>query len=515
MNAFNWTGGRLRSLAVATVLGATLAAAPALARDLRFAFGAPILTLDPGTSAGTQAQTVRYAIMETLVTYEPETMEIVPLLAESWETAEDGVTWTFHLRSGVKFHDGSPLTAGDVAASLNRILDPDGGFGRRSHLAEIAEVAAVDDLTVKIVTRAPSGTLLRVLALDTASVLSAASLEQYGDQVGWNPVGTGAFRYDSHVAEQSITVVRNDDYWGEKAGMDRIVFQIVTEPSTRLAMLEAGEIDVITEVPGFEVARLEEQPGISLIEKASTRVGHIGINTRQGPLTDVRVRQAINFAIDKTAIVQGVLRGLGEPADSVIAPGVNGYAPQDLYSYDPEKAKALLAEAGASDLALTIWTPQGRYFMDRETVVAVQAMLRAVGINAAVEVIDWSTYLAELRKPEGENKSELYWLGWESGTADIQYILDTVFSSERIPPNGWNTMFYDNADVEQMRKDMSVELDPAKRQELADAAQRQIMSDAPWAPVYTYVQVTAYREGLTGLAYLPTDVYILKTVHEE
>lgn len=503
----------LTSALVVAMLGSTAPAAMADDKNISFAFGAPVLTLDPGISAGTQAQTVRIQVMESLVEFHPETLEIRPLLAESWETADDGVTWTFNLREGVKFHDGTPLTANDVAASINRIIAPDSGFGRASHLRDIASVSATGDLTVEIVTKAPSGVLLRMLALDTASVLSAASLEKYGEDVGWNPVGTGAFKYESHVAEQSIDLVRNDDYWGVVPEADSITFLSVTEPATRLAMLEAGEIDIITEVPGFDVERLRDLDDVSIIQRASTRLGHIGINTKQAPFDNLLVRQALSHTIDKDAIIQGVLRGNGVSADSIIAPTVNGYAPQAAPSYDPEKAKALLAEAGYADgLDVTIWTPQGRYFMDRETVVAIQAMMRAVGINANVEVIDWSTYLADLRVPVEDNKTQLYWLGWESGTADIQYILDTVFDSGRMPPNGWNTMFYENAEVDALRVEMSKELDATRRAELANKAQSLVVADLPWIPVYAYVQVTAFDSGISGMEYLPTDTYVLKHI---
>jgi len=503
----------LKSAVLAAALSLPLSVAQAADREIGFAFGAPILTLDPGVSNGTPAQTARIQVMETLVEFDPETLEVRPLLAERWETADDNVTWTFHLRPGVKFHDGSPLTAHDVAASINRIIAPDSGFGRASHLRDIAEISAVNDLTVKVVTKAPSGAFLRMMALDTASVLSAASLEKYGEDVGWNPVGTGPFKYVSHVPEQSITMERNDDYWGKKPEVEKIVFQTVPEPATRLAMLETGEIDVITEVPGFDVERLRDLDGVSLIERSSTRLGHVGINTKQAPFDNPVLRQALSHAIDQDAIIAGVLRGLGVPADSIIAPTVNGYGAQKIYGYDPELAKAKLAEAGFGDgLDVTIWTPQGRYFMDRETVVAIQAMLRAVGVNANVEVIDWSTYLSELRVPDGENKSQLYWLGWESGTADIQYILDTVFDSGRMPPNGWNTMFYENPQVDALRVEMSKELDPERRQKLAEEAQALIVADAPWIPVYAYVQVTAYNSDIEDMKFLPTDTYILKDI---
>lgn len=506
---------KARSLFFMLSIGASLVAlsAPADARSINFATGAPVLSLDPGVSAGTQAQTVRIQIMEPLVQMNAETGKIEPLLAESWDLADDRKTWTFKLRPGVKFHDGTPLTSADVVASLSRIIDPKSGLGRAADLRAISAITPIDDLTVKLTTAAPFGALLQVLALDSASILSAASLKENGAQIAWKPVGTGPYKYVSHQAEQSVTLARNDAYWGGKPAAEGIQFITVPEAATRLSMLETGEADIVTDVPGSEIERLQATPDIALLKKSNTRVGHIGINVSKPPFNDARVRQALNYAVDKEAIVEGVLRGLGIPADTIIAPPVFGYAPQKLYAYDPKKAKALLAEAGfPNGFKVTIWTPQGRYYMDRETVIAVQAQLKEIGIDASVEIVDWSTYLAALRKPQAENKSELYMLGWETGTADIQIILDTVFDSARMPPNGWNTMFYKNADVDALRAEIGREVSPDKRLKLAGDAQALILKDAPWVPLYSYIQVTGYRKDISGIEYLPTDVYRLKNI---
>lgn len=488
---------------------------PALAgagdKIINFVLGAPVLTLDPGVAAGTQAQSVRLQIMEALVQLNAETSVIEPLLAKSWEVANDQLTWTFHLRQGVKFHDGGEMKANDVVASISRVIDPKAGMGRANDLREIAEISAAGDYTVVIKTAAPSGTLLRSLSLDSASVLSAASIQKFGKEIGWNIIATGPFKYASHEAERSVALVANPDYWGAAAKVKGINFITVPEAATRLAMLETGQADVIVDVPGFEVDRLRGLSSVALIEKSNTRLGHIGINVSKAPFTDVRVRRALNMAVNREAIVKGILRGLGKPADSIIASTVSGYAPQNLYPYDTAKAKALLAEAGfPNGFETTIFTPQGRYYMDRETVVAVQAMLAQVGIRAKIEVMDWSSYLSALREPADKNKITLYWLGWESGTADIQVILNTVFDSSKMPPNGWNTMFYANPKMDELRAATAVEVNPARRMELAAEAQKVIMTDAPWIPMYSYVQVTGYNAKLSGIEYLPTDVYRLR-----
>lgn len=504
---------RFGLLAAAAWLASSALPVGAAERELRFVFGAPILTLDPGISAGSQAQTVRFHIMESLVQLNAETGAIEPLLAESWAVAPDNVTWTFKLRPNVRFNDGSTLSAADVAASLKRLIDPASGLPRGNDLRIIKDIREVDALTVEFITTTPFGPFLQTLAQDSASILSKASLDPDRAKMAWKLVGTGPYRYEAHAPEQSVTLVRNDGYWGAKPAAPKITFLSVPEASTRLAMLETGQADVIVDVPGVDVPRLKASRSVALIERPNTRLMHIGINVARPPFNDVRVRRALNLAVDREAIVEGVLAGLGVPAKSIVAPSVFGYAPQAGLDYDPKRAKALLAEAGfPNGFSTTLWAPQGRYYMDREVSVAVQAQLLAIGVRTDLRVIDWSTYLTLLRKPKGENESALYTLGWETGTNDIQYILDTVFNGRRIPPAGWNTMFYDSPEADTLAARTSAEVDPEKRRALAAETQARLVADAPWVPLYGSVQVAGYRSDLSGIEYLPTDNYRLKNV---
>lgn len=485
----------------------------AAGKDIVFAVGTPILNLDPGVGTDTYADTVKFQIMEGLVQTNADTGAIEPMLATEWNVADDHKTWTFKLRPGVKFHDGTPLTSADVVASINRIIAPGSGLNRSSDLVDIAEVKAVDDMTVEVITHQPVGTLLQLLSLNSAVIVSKKSLEEFGPAMDWHPVGTGPFKYDSHVPERSVKLVRNDDYWGRAPVPDSITFVAVPESSTRMAMLETGEADIVVDVPSLDIPRLRETKGITLLRKPTTRVAHLGFNTGATPLNDVRVRQAINSAVDRQGIIDGVLGGLAEKTDSIISPGLHGYAAQELYPYDTDKAKKLLADAGLTDgFAVTISTPQGRYYMDRETVEAVQAQLMEVGIKAEVQVVDWSSYLSMLQEPAATNKIQMYFLGWESNIDDIQYILDTVFDSKRIPPDGWNTMFYKNDEAQKLADEIRSEVDVAKRDALVAKIQKVIMQDAPWVPLFTYVKVTGYRSNIEGLEFYSNDTYRLRNV---
>jgi peptide/nickel transport system substrate-binding protein len=498
-------------LILTTVLLAGLSAVAAQ-EQLTVVFGAPVLTTDPGISAGTQAQTIRFAIYEGLVEFD-ESGSIQPALATSWSVSEDQTEWTFSLREGVTFHDGTPFNAAAVQASLERILDPENGFSRRSTLSAISEVVVVDEHTVRLVTAEPFGPLLAHLASDAAVIVSPAALAEYGADIGWHPVGTGAFKYASHVAEQSVTVVRNDNYWAGPPALNEIRFLAVPEAATRITMLEAGEADIVVNIPGFDVPRLDTAPGLSVRLDPSTRVGHVGINTSKAPFDDQLVRQALNHAINREAIVHGILRNIGQPARSIVASATVGFSDSSDYTYDPERARELLAEAGyPTGFAATLLAPQGRYYMDRETAVVIQAQLKDIGIDLNLQIVDWSTYLELLREPADKNSTQLYWLGWETGTMHIQYILDTVFQTSQLPPAGWNTMFYQNEDVSEMINQARRTVDDAEQQALYEEIQATVMDDAPWVPVYEFQQITGLRDNVVGLQVLPTEVFVLKHV---
>lgn len=481
---------------------------------LTYALSQTIPTLDPGVGVGTQGQTVRKCIWETLVERNQDG-EIIPWLATGWEVSEDGTRWTFHLRPGIKFHDGTELSAEDVKASLERITNPEYALPRRSTLKMIKTVDIVDHYTVAVITEFPYAPLLSHLAMDVASIMSKAALDEFGyetEKIGWHPVGTGPYMYQSHEPERSITLVRFEDYWRGRPYLDKIVFRSIPEAATRVALLETGAVDVIENLPPYEVKRLSANPEIITLNVPGNRVAHIGLNCQKPPFDNPLVRRALCYAIDREGLVEGILGGFGTPADSIVAPGVTGYHSVPIYSYDPNRAVQLLEEAGyPNGLSFTLWTPSGRYFMDKETVEAIQAQLEEVGFHAEVRVIDWTTYLSLLRKPIDESETQAYFLGWEVGTGDIAYILDMVFTSEAWPP-GWNTMFYKNEVVDQLIVQAKMTIDPAERQRINAEIQELIMNDAPWVTLFVYNQLFGLRSSIHGFWAWPSGAVILREV---
>jgi peptide/nickel transport system substrate-binding protein len=512
---------RIVALAVTVVIigfvGIVCAASqdqPQKGGTLRFVLGVPITHLTLGKSEASIAATVKRGIFETLVERDMEG-NFLPSLAKSWKVSGDSLTWSFALQEGVMFHDGHELTAQDVKASFDRMLDPKYELALSSVLKVIASVSVDAKYTVSIRTEKPVADMLARLSWSHAGIMSKPAIEKWGTDIDWHPVGTGPYKYDSHVPGESITLVKFDEYWGGREGpyLDKLIFLTVREDATRVAMLQAGEADIIVNLPTADVARLKSDPTIVVRIDPSTRVAHIGVNCQKAPFDNAKVRQALNYAIDREGLIAGVLKGVGMPSKSFISPIVWGWHGVDLYSYNPGKAKQLLAEAGyPNGFKTTLWTPQGRYFADKETAVAVQDMLNQIGLKVTVQVIDWATYLKLLTTPLDTSKTEMYLLGWESGTGDIAYINDLVISSKAWPPNGWNTMFYKNEMVDELIAKSRNIMVPEKRHKVVAEEQKKVVNDAPWIFLYVYQMTAATSVKVEGLEFLPTEVYAIEKV---
>jgi len=305
-----------------------------------------------------------------------------------------------------------------------------------------------------------------------------------------------------------VDMVRFDDYWGGKPKLAGVKFVTVKEEATRVTMLEKGEADFIVNVPPQDMARLEKNPKTTVRRDTSNRVAHIGFNVKKKPFDNVKVRQALNYAVDRELLVKGVCGGIGSPAQSVLASATWGFSPVSPYKYDKEKALALLKEAGyPQGFKAKLWTPHGRYFRDKETSLAVAGQLKKVGVELEVEVIDWGQYLKLLRLGMDQgNKTEAYMLGWESVTGEANYLMNVVFSSKNQAPKGWNTMFYSNPRVDELTDLSGQTIDDEKRKAQFKEFQEIVIKEAPWIPLYVYEQLSAFRSDLKGISILPMEV---------
>jgi len=507
------------AVVVATACGGgSESGAPAGLRDtLVFAASADATTLDPHNTTDTESDQVIMMMYETLIGFDHD-MKIVPRLAERWEVAPDGVTWTFQLRQGIRFHDGTLFNADAVHRNFARVMDPVANHKRLVLFDMIDRVEAVDERTVRITTKYPFGAFEPTMAHVSAAIVNPAVAATFGKDFGSaadRASGTGPYRIVSWKKDQEIVLERNDDYWGEKGRTKRIVYRPIPEAASRVLALEAGDVDVITRVPSADIARLEKEPGIVVTKTPSVGMQQFRFNVSRKPYNDTRVRQAISYAINRRAIVDNLVSSFARPSTGALTPIMRGYANLGEIPYDPDKARALLKAAGYPNGFKTRIATTPRYPMGVELAEAVAADLKKVGIEAAIDVIEWGTmvtYWAGL-SPE-KNPQEIFIMGAGASTADADWGLRPIFRSA--PTNENNYGYYSNAEFDRVIEAAMRETDAEKRQQLYRRAQEIVYLEDPGAVwLFDTLYVVASRANVEGVTPSPLGAVTFQqaTVH--
>jgi peptide/nickel transport system substrate-binding protein len=448
-------------------------------------------TLDPHGMNDTATTNATTQIFDRLTEY-AEDGSVVGSLAEEFNSVDE-TTWEFKLRQGVKFHDGSDFTAEAVKMSLERLIDPEFASPRAVVLNMITEVTVVDDHTVQIKTAEPFAPLPAHLAHNAGSIIAPSAIEDEnngGKKVDENPVGTGPFKFDSWNRGAEIKFVRNDEYWGEKAKLDSIVFKVIPEQATRVAMLETGEAHVML-VGSSDVELVEGIEGVELDRVKGTRMDYVGFNIQKEPFDDVKVRQAVAMAINKKDIVDGILAGQGDAAVGPLAPTVVGNS-QDLkpLDFDVEAAKKLLAEAGLPDgFKTSLYVNEGS--KERADIAElVQAQLGEIGIDVSIETIEWGAFLE--KTAAGEH--EMFVLGWTTVTGDADYGLYALFHSS-MHGNPGNRSFYTNEKVDELLDQGRTSTDQDERNTAYAEVSQILIDEAPMV----YLQHPDFVHGMNGV----------------
>jgi peptide/nickel transport system substrate-binding protein len=433
-------------------------------------------------------------------------MEIEPALATEWKQIDD-LTWEFKLREGVKFHDGADFNADAVIKNFERILDEKTASPRASMFEMIKEIKAVDEHTIQIITEYPFAPLLANLSHYAGGIISPKAIDEYGDNLGQHPAGTGKFKFESWTPGDEIKLTRNEDYWGDKPKIDSVVYKVVPEDATRIAMVETGEAHIAEPVPVTEVERIEGHPDMSLVRADMLGIDYIGLNVEKKPFDNVKVRQAINYAIDKEAILSGVYNNVGTIAEGPMGPGVWGYSENVKgYHYDLKKAKELLKEAGyEKGFKTTIWTNDNKERMDVAEVV--QSQLKGVGIDAEIKVLEWGAYLDATAKGE----HDMFVLGWSNMSGDADYNQYFLFHSEA-KGNPGNRSFYENKKVDELIDQGRQETDPDKRLALYEEAQKIEVKEAPMVFLRNDQRLVAVGKNVKGFWMHPSNIYMIDDV---
>ncbi len=472
-------------------------------------------TTDPGTGLDVPnvddnpGEQLNHMVFENLVKFNPK-LELVPGLAETWEQSKDGITWTFKLRKGVKFHDGSPFNAQAAKASFDRLMGPEKPLKRSLYEGVVKSVEASDDYTLKFNLERPFAFFLNNLAHSASAIVNQEVVKKLGPDIKRNSTGagTGPFKFQELVLGDRWVAVANDEYWGGRPKLDKVIVKVVPEGNARVLMLEAGDAQAALHLGPENVARLEKNNKIKLDIYQSTRALYIGINNQKKPFDNMKVRQALNYAVDKTAIVKSVLEGLAVAIPGPVAPTLNGYADVPVTPYDPEKAKALLAEAGLPNgFQTTLWTPKGRWIKDFEMVQAVQQQLGKVGVQVKLETMEWAALIKAVSLPVEENKSELFMFGWSPSTGEGRWAMYPTFGGKsQWAPKGSNRFFYSDPDFDELLTKATTAVDTKDRDENLKKAQELIVKDAPAIFLIAPKEIVGMSAKLSGLVNLPLEM---------
>ncbi|WP_242035122.1 ABC transporter substrate-binding protein [Mesobacillus harenae] len=465
-------------------------------------------------------------IYDQLVQFKDESTELEPDLAEKWDVSDDGLEYTFHLKKDVKFHDGTPLNAEAVKFSIERQTDPNHPFHDTGTYAyaeftfgQVASVEAVDEHTVKITLTEPFAPFLGNMAMHAASIVSPAAVEEHGADFTKNPVGTGPYKFTSWSPGVEIILEKNDEYFKGAPSVEQLIFKPITEAQTRLAELEAGNIDVMVNIPPDDLERLRGNEDITMNEQAGMHVWWTAFNTQRAPFDNVKVRQAVNYAINKEAIVDGILQGSGEIANSPLPPTVWGHNPNVTnYDFDLEKAKELLAEAGHPDgFKVTYWVPESGSGMQQPQAMAaaIQSDLAKIGVEVEIQTLEWGAYLDKVFVPADQNDMDMHQMSWIGDNGDPDNFLYILFSGAQWPTAGFNDSYYKNEEVDELLAKARVTKDKAERTKMYEEAQEIIMSEAPWIVVDHEKQIIATSSRVKDFKLHPTGVFRFANVNIE
>lgn len=468
------------------------------------AMGGNPVTLDPHGSNDQPSSRVHRQIYETLI-YQTESLQLEPMLATSW-TQVDELTFEFKLKQGVKFHNGEELTASDVKFTIERALKS-AFIGHIVGAIDPEGITVVDTYTIRISTKQPFAPMLTHLAHPAMAILNEKAVLAAGDDYGTNPVGTGPFKFASWDFDEKVTLTRFDDYHGAAPALREVVFRIVPDNTVRTIELETGGADIAYDIQPADVSRVDSDPNLVLVRDANLSVTYIGFNTEKAPFNDVRVRQAINLAIDMEAVVNAVYAGVGSPAAGPLGPNVFGanlsLAP---YNRDLTAARALLAEAGfANGFNTTLWTNDNLQRVQIAEIV--QNQLADVGIGIEIIEVEWSKYLADT----AAGLHDMFILGWTTVTADADYGLYALFHSSAKGTPG-NRTFYGNDRVDELLDLGRTTADQNARLAAYREAQEIIRDDAPWIFTWNGENLTGINKSVKGFVQHPAGHHKLDKV---
>lgn len=525
---------RVRMILLGIAAGLVAAAPPAPAsaqgeQTLTYAQNVAVTTMDTaGASIGNvypAGYEAMFLVYDGLVRFN-EKMQIEPQLATEWAVSKDGLSWTFKLRRGVTFHDGTPFNADAVVFHIQRQIDPKGNASNRPLWDPLASIRKVDDFTVVMTTQRPYGALLNTLAHGSGGIVSPDAVKKYGADFKLNPVGVGPYQVEKWDVGNELVLKRFDQYWGGRPPFARVVLRHVPDPATRIALLQSGQADVINAVPPENVEQVQRLPNVEVIVRPALRTFGFAFNLNRKFFQDVRVRRAFNYAVNRSAIIKAIFRGYATPIDSPLSPFTSGYGPVGTYEFDVERAQQLLAETGwkpGSDgvlrkdgqaFEIAILTPQGMLPQDIEVTQAFQHFLRKIGIKGTINRVEPAVFFDSVRVPPDKIAWDMVLFGFNPSNGDGAYHLSSLFESNPSRtdrPKVWNFTWYNEPKVDTLLMQADQTVDQVKRKQLLLEAARIVWNDAPYVWLYAENVVIAKRKNLKNVEVLPIVFTILRS----
>ena len=510
---------RLAVLAVLAALGLVTSASAAPPKDaIVIGLVAEPVTMDPPQITDLNSARVTKRIFEGLVAQELGSYKLVPGLAQSWDISKDGLTYTFKLRPNVKFHDGTPFNAEAVKFVFERQLNDKGPYYAtgtypyvKGFLGNVAGVEVLDAGTVQIKLKAPLAPFLQYLAHQSLFMFSPESLKKWGKDVVKHPVGTGPFKLDAWEPGVRVVLARNDEYWGGPPKIRQAIYVPIVEAQARLVALKTGDIDLTMDVPPDSLDELRRDPNVVVAESNSSAVWYVMLNTRHPILKDRRVRQALNHAVNKDAIIRDILRGTAIVSRGPMSPVYGTFYEDNTarYPHDLDKARALLREAGhPNGFELTFLVPESGSGMQSpvEMATVIQANLAQIGVRAKIQTMEWGAYLRKyLEQPDMAEMS------WNPSIGDPDHMMYMLLSSDRFPP-AFNAGYYQNDRVDDLLRRARTTVDEKARVPLYREAQKLVVEDAPWIFVDHGKQVIVHRKRVQGFKLHPNFDLVLTPV---
>ena len=480
-------------------------------------------SLDPQVATAANDSRILVNFYDGLVRNGAGKLDIEPSLAERWEISAEGLTYTFHLRPNVKFQDGSPVNAEAVKFTFERMLDKQnpyystGPFPLSFFFSTIDHISTPDASTIVFSLKEPFAPFLSNLATPTGLIVSPEAVKKYGKEFGRHPVGSGAFGFSEWQSNQRVVLNANAHYWDGKPELQTLVFRPITDGNTRVAEMLSGGIDTLVEVPPDSVKLFANNPKFELHQAVGPHVWYVMLNTQVPPFNDVRVRQAVNYAINKQSMVDNILQGSAAVADGPI-PSAFGWAHSNdvkPYPYDPQKARELLKAAGAEGAKLTFYVTEGGSGMldPIPMATAIQADLKAVGLDVSIQTYEWNTYLSKVNAGLNKqtNMAEMAWMTNDPDTLPFLTLRTQAWPDK----GGFNSGYYSNPEVDALLEKARSSTSQEERGRLYQQVQALVHQDAPWIFVANWKQNAVTSARVKNFALQPNFTLLLNHVSKQ